>query len=392
MGRIAESRPLREPAPSSGPHVGVDRNGRSASEADAAARALYERYANRIFRYCLPRLRSVEEAEDAVQTAFLYAYVGLKRGVRPEFEVAWLYKIAENVCRTRLRSHLRRGRFEINADLAGLLEPAAQTESVHDEKIEALPEILAGMPASQRRALLLREVQGLSYREIADQLQTSVSAVETLLFRARRSCARELERLGRPAEKALSLGTVLGTVKSFVSRYLAASGGAKAAAVAAAAAVTGAAIAVTPQVVSGSAGKSPAASSPARTSELAASGPAERAASARGTRTPAVAKAGHRRKVAPAKTSAAPAGGSAPETVVPPSPSRAPADPAPTPASATPQPAASLPLPAMTPPSLPPLPVELPPAPTLPELPPTSQLPPTPQLPPPPSVAVPSLP
>src|SRR5919197_4957560 len=89
------------------------------ADADDATRDLYERYSNRIFRYCLPRLRSVEEAEDAAQTTFLYAYVGLRRGVRPEFEVAWIYKIAENVCLTRLRSHARRGRFEARGDLLG---------------------------------------------------------------------------------------------------------------------------------------------------------------------------------------------------------------------------------------------------------------------------------
>src|SRR6266513_5442711 len=140
MGRVAESRPLTAPEPENGSQAAVDRNGTAALHADAAARALYERYHNRIFRYCLHRLRSNEEAEDAAQTAFLYAFVGLRRGVKPEFEVAWLYKIAENVCRTRFRSRVRRGRFEATGDLFGLLELAAATEPVRDEKIDALPE------------------------------------------------------------------------------------------------------------------------------------------------------------------------------------------------------------------------------------------------------------
>ena len=123
------------------------------TQADAAARALYERYHHRIFRYCLHRLRSNEEAEDAAQTAFLYAFMGLRRGVTPEFEVAWLYKIAENVCRTRVRSDVRRGQFETRGDVFQLQDLLPAAEQVRDEKVEALPEILASMPASQRRAL-----------------------------------------------------------------------------------------------------------------------------------------------------------------------------------------------------------------------------------------------
>src|ERR671934_1125562 len=131
MGRIAEPRGLTEPQPGDRPRFDMDRNGGSASGADTAVRVLYERYSNRIFRYCLQRLGSVEDAEDAAQTAFLYAFLGLRRGVEPEFEVAWLYKIAENVCRTRLRSRARRGRFESSDDLFDLLEviPAADRSS-----------------------------------------------------------------------------------------------------------------------------------------------------------------------------------------------------------------------------------------------------------------------
>jgi RNA polymerase sigma factor (sigma-70 family) len=67
--------------------------------------------------------------------------------------------------------------------------PAHQADS--DELIH-LPEALESMPDQQRRALLLREWQGLSYKEIADELDVSQAAVETLLFRARRTLAHGL--------------------------------------------------------------------------------------------------------------------------------------------------------------------------------------------------------
>ena len=72
--------------PSIGRASGVE--GALAPEADAT-RALYEQYANQVFRYCLHQLGSREEAEDAVQSTFLNAFRGIKRGVVPELEAAW---------------------------------------------------------------------------------------------------------------------------------------------------------------------------------------------------------------------------------------------------------------------------------------------------------------
>ena len=78
----------------------------------AAAGDLYERYSAQIYGFCLHQLRSREEAEDAVQTTFMNAFRGLQRGVVPELESAWLFKIAHNVCLSRRRSSWRRGRVK----------------------------------------------------------------------------------------------------------------------------------------------------------------------------------------------------------------------------------------------------------------------------------------
>src|SRR6476646_11542355 len=165
---------------------------RSAPEADAT-RDLYERYARQIYSYCLHQLGNREEAEDATQSTFLNAFRGFNRGVHPEFESAWLYKIAQNVCLTRQRSSFRRRRIEAPGDLDSMQDVLPSPEADADELI-GLPQALEGLPAQQRRALLLREWQGLSYKEIAEELDLSQAAVETLLFRARRSLAAGLER------------------------------------------------------------------------------------------------------------------------------------------------------------------------------------------------------
>ena len=159
-----------------------------------ATQDLYERYSAQLLGYCFHKLGNREEAEDAVQQTFLNAFRGLKRGIVPEAESAWLFKIAENVCLTRRRSSFRRARVETPGDMQALQEYVAAPQRMGTDELIQLQKALVGMPATQRKAILLREWQGLSYREIADEMRLTQPAVETLIFRARRSLAEGLER------------------------------------------------------------------------------------------------------------------------------------------------------------------------------------------------------
>jgi RNA polymerase sigma-70 factor, ECF subfamily len=161
-----------------------------------ATRRLYERHSSRIFGFCLSRLGSREEAEDALQTTFLNAQRGLGRGIVPEYELAWLFKIAQNVCHNRHQSARRRGRVEATQDLDALQDVIATPDRSPAVSLGELTRALGTVPIRQRRALLLREFQGYSYEEIASELDISVAAVETLLFRARRALAQQLEQSG----------------------------------------------------------------------------------------------------------------------------------------------------------------------------------------------------
>jgi RNA polymerase sigma factor (sigma-70 family) len=164
---------------------------RSVAPEAIATHGLYERHAAKIHSYCLHQLGSREEAEDAVQTTFMNAFRALGKGVVPEAEAAWLFKIAENVCLSRRRSSWRRNRIESPADFEVIEEIVPGPNRQRDELI-GIEDALAAMPGQQRRAILLREWQGLSYREISTELELSQSAVETLIFRARRSLAQGL--------------------------------------------------------------------------------------------------------------------------------------------------------------------------------------------------------
>ena len=185
------------------------------TRADQDLQALYERHADRIFGFCRRRLRSHQEAEDATQTTFLQAFRALQRGVEPVSETAWLFKIAENVCHSAHRTNGRRSEHEL-ADGAEIIEFASVREGGNDALI-GLDEALAAIPESQRRAFVLRELRGLSYKEIASAIGVSVTSVEMLVFRARRGVARSLESgaalKGRVAS-LIDLGAVLNLLKT----------------------------------------------------------------------------------------------------------------------------------------------------------------------------------
>src|SRR5437868_11408072 len=164
---------------------------RPSQSEDEATRLLYERHQRKILSFCQHQLGNREEAEDATQITFLNAFRGLKRGTSPEFESAWLYKIAHNVCLTKQRNSYRRRLVEAPSDF-DLIEEIVPAHEGESDELFGLTSALRLVPEQQRRALLLREWQGLSYKEIADELRLSQAAVETLLFRARRSLAEAL--------------------------------------------------------------------------------------------------------------------------------------------------------------------------------------------------------
>ena len=208
-----------------------------------ATLALWERYHASVYRYALSQVRSPQDAEDATQNTFLRAFAALQRGVVPENEAAWLFKIAHNVCVSSKLAWLRRRRVETPRDLDALpVEPSAP--ELHRDELVGLDDALAVMPPRMREAFLLREWQGLSYDEIAARLDTSRSAVESLIFRSRRMLAAQLESPLQRVRQALGLGPLLGVLRGlFGGGSLAVKAGALAVVVAAGA---GATIAVQP--------------------------------------------------------------------------------------------------------------------------------------------------
>jgi RNA polymerase sigma factor (sigma-70 family) len=243
------------------------------AEPAAAERAgdLYSRFNERIYGYCLYQLGSPEEAEDALQTTFLYAFRALRRGVVPVAEGPWLFTIARNACHERRRGAQRR-RSEVLSDPQVLEQGAAAADRNGDDGLR-LQQALARVPEQQRVAFVLREWRGLSYREIAAELEVSVSAVETLIFRARKTLTQllsegdEPRRQRRGVARALDLGSLGAALKSL----LGGAAGAKIAAAVVSSVIVAGAVAPT-------AGKTPVADpAPPRSNAAEAVAPSHRA-------------------------------------------------------------------------------------------------------------------
>ena len=164
---------------------------------------LYRAHVGDVYRYALAITGNAADAEDVAQTTFMNAYRALERGERPEKPRHWLIAIAHNVCRQRFRQSARRP-MEVTyfEDVAETLVPSDDAPTAAD-----IQRALGELALNQREALVMRELEGRSYADIAELLGISVAAVETLLFRARRALREQLEGSlsCSEAEAALSL-------------------------------------------------------------------------------------------------------------------------------------------------------------------------------------------
>src|SRR3989440_9049861 len=156
---------------------------------DRAFERLYKRHVGDVYRYALAVMRNPADAEDVTQTTFLNAYRAYaEKGSRPEKPQNWLIAIAHNVCRQGFRQSARRpSEVSFEDDIADTI--ADDDAPTGDDTRRAL----SHLAFNQRAALVMRELEGRSYAEIADILEVSTSAVETLIFRARRALREQLE-------------------------------------------------------------------------------------------------------------------------------------------------------------------------------------------------------
>jgi RNA polymerase sigma factor (sigma-70 family) len=161
----------------------------TSTRANAALDDLYRHHVGEVYRYTYAVLGNHADAEDVTQTTFVNALRALERGESPQNASAWLVAIAQNVVRQRWRQAASRP-AEVE-----LVHDVPETPAEEDIEVDELVRALQRIPPAQREALVMRELEGRSYNEIAGLLGLTTSALETLLFRARRSLAEELENV-----------------------------------------------------------------------------------------------------------------------------------------------------------------------------------------------------
>ncbi|MBC6611606.1 sigma-70 family RNA polymerase sigma factor [Hymenobacter sp. BT507] len=169
---------------------------------EAAFRTLVERYQHRIYRTVLALLHSPEEAEDVAQEVFVEVYQTIGRFRGEASLTTWLYRLATSRALKQQRRARARKRFAYLTSLLGfdnrvLYEPAhnehPQAQLEGQQQVALLRARIAQLPDQQQVAFTLRHEQELSYEEIAAVLNTTVSAVESLLFRARKTLRHHLQ-------------------------------------------------------------------------------------------------------------------------------------------------------------------------------------------------------
>jgi RNA polymerase sigma factor (sigma-70 family) len=153
-----------------------------------AFEAIVDRYQGRLLGFCRQMLGSTEDAEDVLQEVFVNAYRAMLADEREINLRPWLYRIARNRCLNHLRKPTADAQESM--DMVPEVEAASTAEKVHNrEEFRQLLTDVGKLPETQRSALLLREMDAMSYEEIAQAMETSVPSVKSLLVRARISLA-----------------------------------------------------------------------------------------------------------------------------------------------------------------------------------------------------------
>jgi RNA polymerase sigma-70 factor, ECF subfamily len=174
-----------------------------------AFQVLFTKYSGAIVKFAYRFLGSRDRAEEVAQTAFLQLFRARRR-YKPKARFAtFLYRIASNLCLNELRRFDYSGKIESldtpdeseagNTSFADRLPdhdtPGPAQRLACREAASEVQKVLKFLPPKQRMALLLSRVDGFSYQEVAENLETSVSAVKSLIFRGTETLRRDLGEL-----------------------------------------------------------------------------------------------------------------------------------------------------------------------------------------------------
>jgi RNA polymerase sigma factor (sigma-70 family) len=168
-----------------------ERLARAVANGDGRAFAtIYERYHQELYRYCYWIVRNCDDAYDVLQSTLLRSLAGLQRRQRDAPLRPWLFRIAHNEAISLIR---RRDTANAPIEVSDRSAPSAEESASERAHLALLVSDLRELPERQRSALLLRELSGLSHREIAVALEISMHTVKHAIADGRRSLAEQQE-------------------------------------------------------------------------------------------------------------------------------------------------------------------------------------------------------
>ena len=189
---------------------------------DRAFEALYERYHRRIHAYVYGMVKDHQRAEDVTQEVFVSALRRMRATERPIAFKPWVYEIAKNACIDQFRRSKRAEEISFDAD-EGLApsdygrlvspEPVPDAAFAAKQQLDHMVGAFGGLSEAHHEILVLRELEGLSYREIGERMGMSRPAVESTLFRARRRLSEEYDELAS-GERCLRVQSIITTAAS----------------------------------------------------------------------------------------------------------------------------------------------------------------------------------
>ncbi|MEM6966023.1 MAG: RNA polymerase sigma factor [Bacteroidota bacterium] len=167
-----------------------------------AFRALVDTFQEKVLNTCLGFVPNRHDAEDIVQEVFIEVFrsIGQFRG---ESKLStWIYRITTTKCLEHIRARKRQKRLSFFQSLIGMHENADRIKAYdfdhpgvlleNKERSKVLFQHIDQLPENQRVAFTLHKIEGLSYQEITAIMQTSLSSVESLMFRAKRNLKKSL--------------------------------------------------------------------------------------------------------------------------------------------------------------------------------------------------------
>ncbi len=164
---------------------------------DLTFQEIYQTYASMVYNVCLNYFGNEADAQDCTQDVFIKIHKKLDTFKEESSHKTWIYKITTNTCLDKIKATKRRRKlYELGSFLGLKYEPITYehpgVELEQKEAVNRIMTIINDLPEKQRTAIILKRLENLSQKEIADIMNCSTKAVESLVSRAKNTIKRKL--------------------------------------------------------------------------------------------------------------------------------------------------------------------------------------------------------